>query len=338
MDPVLSNLGVLALGMLLLSVGGKFLVDAAVNIAQRLDLPPLLVGLTIVAWGTSAPELAFNTASAWNGKGALALGSVVGANIANIGLVLGVCALIRPLAVADDVVRRELPLTAALFVLTFVLGLAGSTFGRVDGGVLLGIFIAYSVWTIRQGLSRRAAAATAIAAQTVASAADGAPRLRPLPVALAAMLVGLALLGVGGSLAADGAVGIARAVGVAETVVGLTIVAVGTTLPELMAGVIATRKGYVDLAVGNVVGSCIFNAGAILGLVGVVVPEPVALAREAVVALGVMVALGLLLLPMCRTFQRAIARLEGLALLAIYAGFLVFQVRAAVVAERAILP
>ncbi len=333
MNPVLSNLGTLTLGILLLSIGGKFLVDAAVNIAQRLRVPPLLVGLTIVAWGTSAPELAFNTVTATSGKGALALGSIVGANICNIGFVLGVCALIRPLAVADDIIRRELPLTGVLFALTLALAVAGWSLGRLDAGVVLAIFIVYSVWTIRQGLSRRAAAASEIDEQAVGATDADSPRLRPLPVALTALLIGLALLGAGGSLAADGAVGIARAFGIAEAIVGLTIVSIGTTLPELIACVIATRKGHVDLAVGNVVGSCIFNVGAILGVVGLVVPEPIAISSEAMVALCVMVVLGVLLLPMSRTFQRTIARIEGFALLAVYAGFLLYQTRAALVAE-----
>jgi cation:H+ antiporter len=325
LNPVLTNLGLLVLGMALLSVGGKFLVDAAVNIAARLGVPALLVGLTIVAWGTSAPELAFNGISAWNDRGPLVLGNVVGANICNLGLIVGVCALIRPLAVADDIVRRELPLTGVLFALLLVLALAGRSLGRADGAVLLVVFAAYSAWTIRQGLSRRAAAASEIDEQVARKEADDAPRLRPLPVAITALVIGLALLGMGGSLAADGAVGIARAVGIPESVVGLTIVSIGTTLPEFMTGVIATRKGHVDLAIGNVVGSSLFNVGAVLGVAGLVVPTPIEVTTHALVSIGVMVGLGLLLLPMSRTFHRTIARIEGLALLGVYAAFLVYQ-------------
>ncbi|MBX3388884.1 MAG: calcium/sodium antiporter [Phycisphaeraceae bacterium] len=306
-------------GLVLLIVGGRLLVSASVDTAKRLRVSPLVVGLTLVAWGTSAPELALNLVSAGKGRGNLALGNVVGANICNMALVLGLCALIRPLLVTERLVRVEILLNAAVLGFMAFLGLA-SGFQPWEAGLMLGVFGAYSMWTImaalRQGDRKNAP-------KDPKGLAEDPARV-PSPMSWVMIgtcfIGGLALLSFGGSLASDGASGIAIAMGIPSAVVGVTIVSIGTTLPEMMTGVLAVRKGQTDLAMGNAIGSCLFNAGAIFGIVGLLSP-PVA-DGTLLIPLGYMGILAIALIPISRTFGRKVSRLEGGVLLASYAAFL----------------
>ncbi|HMN97736.1 MAG TPA: sodium:calcium antiporter [Phycisphaerales bacterium] len=304
-------------GLLLLVFGGRLLIDGAVGIAARMRVPPLIVGLTVVAWGTSAPELAFNAIAASQGRGALVFGNVVGANICNLALILGIAALMRPIAVASRLLRFEMPVVAVLQSTLLVVALVrlggggGGSFTRIDGAALLLAFLAVSVVTT---LSVKRGGAD----EAVAPPPHGAA-----PRDAAKTISGLVLLGLGGALAAEGAVGTARLLGVPESVVGLTIVAIGTTLPELVTGIIAVRRGQVGLLVGNIVGSCIFNVGAILGLCTLLWSVPIP--EGGVGALAVLTVLGVLLLPMSVTHDRRIARVEGVLLLLVYGVFLAAQ-------------
>lgn len=334
MGPLVMSLGVFAAGLVLLVAGGRLLVDGSVAIATRLRVAPLLIGLTIVAWGTSAPELAFNTVAASQGRTGLVFGNVVGANICNMALILGFCAaVLRPLKVHADVIRRELPVMAGVLVLVPALVLVSSALGqgqgltRVGGAVLVAAFGAYSAFVIVQGMKARAGAPPPEGAPGLEKAGEGQDGGRSMPAAAGLVAGGLVALGIGGSLAADGAVGIATALGVPATIVGLTIVSIGTTLPELITGITAVRRGHTDLAVGNVVGSCTFNAGAILGLATIIAPAP--LPPGGWVALAVMCGTALMLLPISLTFNRHISRGEGVLLLAVYALFLAYQTLAA---------
>ncbi|MBL0928166.1 MAG: calcium/sodium antiporter [Phycisphaerales bacterium] len=311
-------------GLALLLVGGRLLVSASVETATRLGVPPLLVGLTLVAWGTSAPELALNLIASAKGNAELTLGNVVGANICNMGVVLGLCAILRPLPVASGVVRTEIPLMIAMFglvALAVLSPLAGVAAGRAGPVLMIAAFAAYSVFTIRAGLSadRRA---DPLAEQTGGS--EMARRHRAAWMLGAMFLGGLVLLGLGGNLAADAAAGIARRLGMSDRVVGLTVVALGTTLPELVTGLVAVLNRQTDLAVGNAVGSCLFNVGAVYGLSGLLAPP--GLRPEAALSVGVMVVLGLLLVPMSRTFSGRIARIEGVVLVAIQGAFIALEV------------
>lgn len=331
---LLKFVGMFAGGLVLLLVGGRVLVDAAASMAARLGVPALLVGLTIVAWGTSAPELAFNTISAVKDRTDLVFGNLVGANICNIALILGIGALIRPLAVGEEVIRRELPVLAATMLLALVLGVVGQAgFARLEGALLLGVFLVYSAFTIISGI-RAKARASPLEGQIGQSVAT--TTTRSMVSCAAGFVAGLVLLGIGGSLAADGASGAAEALGVSPTVVGLTVVSVGTTLPELITAIIAIRKGHVDLAVGNAIGSCMFNIACILGLASVI--SPADLPENGLVALAVMTGLGFVLLPMARTHNRTISRIEGASLLTVYAAFVAFQVYSALSAPRGIEP
>lgn len=311
-------------GLVLLLIGGRLLVTAAVALATKLHVPPLLIGLTLVAWGTSAPELAFNLTSAINGKPDLVVGNVIGANICNMGLVLGIAALLTPLVVSGSVVRREIPLMVGMFALVLVVSqiraLEEAVGGRLAPGLLLLVFLGYTVWVIRAGLRERRTNA-ALARQTEQS--DLMPPSLPVWLSAIMMVGGMALLGFGGTVASDAATAIAVQLGMSQRVVGLTVVAVGTTMPELITSILAVRKGQVDLAMGNAVGSCLFNVGAIFSLCELVSPVP--MPAEATASLVTMVLMGALLIPMSRKSSRKIARLEGALLLLMQGAFVTYE-------------
>lgn len=306
-------------GLVLLLVGGRLLVAASVDTARRLGVSPLVVGLTLVAWGTSAPELALNLISAFKGRGGLAVGNIVGANICNMALVLGTCALIRPLVVQERLIKVEIWLNAAILVFMSVLGMLGG-FARWDSGLMLGVFGAYSTWTIMSSLHASERAKTPKAADTIGP--DPTASKAPMSWFMigTCFIGGLALLSFGGSLASDGAVLIATALGVPNAIVGVTIVAIGTTLPELVTGTMAVMKGQTDLAMGNALGSCLFNAGAIFGITSLIQPPPPDVSL--VVPLAFMGVLAIALVPISRSKDKTISRVEGGVLLAMYAAFL----------------
>lgn len=320
---MLQNVGLSVAGLVMLLVGGRLLVAAAVDTARRLGVSPLLVGLTLVAWGTSAPELALNLVSASKGRGDLALGNVVGANICNMALVLGACAAVKPLVVGERLIHLEIRLNAV--VLGFM-GVVGALTGlaRWTAGAMLGVFIAYSAWTIAAGL-RASRAGDGSDTPTAEASGMHDPTRPGAPMGwlmIASCFVGgLVLLSVGGSLASDGASAIAMALGVPSAVVGVTVVSIGTTLPELITGVTAVRRGQTDLAMGNAIGSCLFNAGAIYGLSGLLAPP--ASAEVLTVPLVYMAVLAVVLIPLSATTSRVVSRVEGALLLASYAVFLV---------------
>ena len=313
------NILILVGGVLLLLVGGRLMVSASVDTARRLRISPLVVGLTLVAWGTSAPEFALNTVSAFKGRSDLSLGNIVGANICNLSLVLGACALIRPLVVTERLIRVEIWMNAAVLGL---LAVAGTLFGLQPwlAALMLGVFGAYSVWTVMAALRKTEKAPSPAAADIIGpDPGHPGPPMSWLMIGTC-FAGGLALLSAGGSFASDAASAIAIALGVPGVVVGVTIVSIGTTLPELVTGTMAVRRGQTDLAVGNALGSCLFNAGAIFGVTSLITPP--AAPEGLTVALLFMGGLAIALVPISRTHNRTISRLEGAALLAAYAAFL----------------
>jgi cation:H+ antiporter len=325
MHDALVGIALLGLGIALMVLGGNLLVKAAITIADRLGAPPLLVGLTIVAWGTSAPEVAFNLAAAWKGSTDLVFGSVTGSNICNIGVILAICALIRPPAVHSTMVLKEMPLALAFALLMMAFAtpwsLGGSAYTRVEGALILVVFAFYTFRTIRAGL-RQGPTEPELTKQS--EEVERPERSRPMWLAVLMLLAGLTILGVGGTLATGGAGAIARALGMPDAVIAVTIVAIGTTTPELITSLIATRKGQSDLAVGNVIGSCLFNIGFVFSTA--VLVHPGAVPEGGWVSLGVMTLLAFLVIPMSVTFDRAIARGEGAILMVIYAALMLYQI------------
>ncbi|MEW6487980.1 MAG: calcium/sodium antiporter [Thermodesulfobacteriota bacterium] len=303
------------LGLILLYGGAEGLVRGSSALALRLGLSPLLVGLTVVAFGTSSPELAVSVRAALAGQGDIALGNVVGSNIANVALILGVCALARPLRVDAQVVRWDAPVLFATSALLVVL-LGDRVLGRAEGLALCAALVAYLVLSVH--LARREPSPGI--QEEFAQALPAAPRRLWAEVLL--VVAGLGLLVLGGRFLVSGAVTVARGLGLSEAFIGLTVVAVGTSLPELATSLVAALRGEADLAVGNVVGSNIFNVLGVAGLASVIHPMTAnALGRF---DLWVMLAVAAVALPIVRTGHR-VSRGEG-ALLAVgyfaYVGWL----------------
>lgn len=312
-------------GGVLLYLGAEWFVGGASSLALRLRVPQLLVGLTVVAYGTSAPEVIVGVEAARAGHGAVALGNVLGSNIANIGLILGIAALIKPARVNGGLRRRELPVLVASTALVPLLLLDGVVSLWEAVGLLL-IAVGYTTGMVRAARSKSAVNSALVDAKTAGDAADaaGAPTTQSVAKAIATAAVGLAVLLIGGSLFVDGAVALAHAFGMSERLVGLTIVAVGTSLPELVTSVIAARKGHSDLAVGNVVGSNIFNIFLCLGAAGLAGSVGATLHSVSfdLAALTVMTAMGAIFI---RT-ERIITRQEGGLAVFAYAVYLTLTI------------
>jgi cation:H+ antiporter len=309
---LVTDLAFIAAGLVLLFVGGEGLVRGSVAIAERMRISKLVVGMVIVGFGTSTPELLVSLQAALAGSPEIAIGNVIGSNIANILLIIGAAALIWPIANADPSMRREglvmLAVSAALVPL-----LMTGMVSRPAGLAMLGLLAAYLFITYRIESRRRESAFTH-EAEEVADIP-----LKPA-MASAAVVIGLGMLMLGARLLVDGATGIARDFGVSEAVIGLTIVAVGTSLPELATSVVAAWRKHADVALANIVGSNIFNILAILGLTAVVSPVPVAsrfASFDAPVMLGVAAVLVVLLFTV-----KQIGRPLAVLLLAAYAAYI----------------
>lgn len=303
-----------AVGILLLMVGGECLIRGSLAAAQRLGVSPLLAGLLIVGFGTSAPELVVSLDAAFNERPDIALGNVVGSNIANVLLILGVCALIKPIAVQPLALRRDAVAVVAASVM-FVLLAGGGVFVRADGAMLLAGMLAYSLWAYR---TERTAV---LSAQTATSTTEQEFVVLPGRVSGMALLVasGLLLLIGGSRLLLYGAIGLAETLEVSEALIGLTLVAVGTSLPELTISVLAAIRGHADVAIGNVLGSNIFNLLGILGVSALLQPLDV---HQRVAQFDQWFLLGSAVLLFCILYTgRRLSRVEGLLLLF---GFVVY--------------
>lgn len=305
----------LVVGLVLLLGGAELMIRGAARLAVATGLSPLVVGLTVVAFGTSAPELAIGVDAALRGAPAIAVGNVVGSNIANVLLILGLSALVAPLLVARQLIRLDVPLMLALSVLTLLLALDGRI-GRVEGGALVLMAVAYTAFVVR--LARReSAAARATAAAEVPEPAVRVVWWRDL----ALVIVGLVLLVLGARALVSAAVSIALSLGLSELVVGLTVVAVGTSLPEIAASAVATVRGHGEMAVGNVVGSNIFNLSVVLGASAAVAAGGMPVSAAALTFdLPVMTVVAFACLPIFFTGHR-IARWEGGLFLGYYIAY-----------------
>lgn len=311
---MLTSLLFLALGLALLYVGGESLVRGAAGLALRIGLTPLAVGLTVVAFGTSCPELAVSLSAAFEGRGDVSMGNVVGSNIANIGLILGLTAVIKPINVHLQLLRFDVPLLVVVSV-AFVLTVADRALGRMEGACLVLGLIVYVLVVLQ--LARREG--KAVQAEYAAELVAEVPKVGNIAVQIAMIVAGLAMLVVGGHSFVDGAVALARMLQISEAVIGLTIVAIGTSLPELSASFVAAFRGHSDIAVGNVVGSNLFNILSILGITGLV--KPITFPGINGVDFAVMLIMCIALFPLLRTGGR-LSRVEGALLLIGYAAYL----------------
>lgn len=316
-------------GGVLLIGGAELLVRGASRMAIAAGITPLVVGLVIVAFGTSAPELAVTVGSAWAGESDVALGNVVGSNVFNVLFVLGMSALVAPLVVSQQLVRFDVPLLIAAGVLVLFLGLDG-LIGRLDGLLLASAVVAYTVFLIRQ--SRREN--SGVTAEYEQAFGDGRSSPGGWLPNVAFVAAGVVMLVIGAGWLVDAAVTTAEAFGVSELVIGLTIVSAGTSLPEVATSVLASVRGERDIAVGNAVGSSIFNLLAVLGFGSLVAPEGVNVAPGALTFdIPVMIAVSIAALPVFFTGY-CIRRWEGAVFLAYYGVYLTYLVLDATEHER----
>ena len=311
------------LGLITLVIGAELLVRGASRLAVSFGISPLVVGLTVVAFGTSAPEMAVSVGSALNGNPDIAIGNVVGSNIANILLILGIAAVIAPLLVAEQIIRQEIPIMIGASVLLLVMALDGSI-NRIEAATLFGLVIAYTVFLVRQSRKGSAAMSEDFADDIPTSQWDS-----HWTVQTALVVAGLVMLVLGAGWLVDSAVVFARAFGVSDLVIGLTVVAVGTSMPEIATSIVAALRGQRDIAVGNVVGSNVFNICAVLGVTGLVAPAGLPVSEAARhFDLWVMLAVAFACLPILIT-GREIARWEGILFLGYYAAYTAWLILAA---------
>ena len=316
---MITDIFLLLIGFVLLIGGAEYVVRGASSIAARLNVSPLVIGLTIVAFGTSAPELTVNVLAALRGSTDLAISNVVGSNIANILLVLGVAAIITPLKVKSNTVWKEIPFALLGIILLFIMGndtfLDNTTFNaltRTDGLALLAIFIIFLYYIYSLAKNENYGAEEKVKQYNLVASSG-------------IFIGGLIALIAGGQFLVNGAVDIATTFGVSETLIGVSIIALGTSLPELATTVAAVRQGHRDVAIGNIVGSNIFNIFWILGVTSVIAPIPFSAAINADIMVGIGASL-LLFIFMFTGKRHYMNRLEGITFLSFYALYISYVV------------
>ncbi|MGB5625235.1 MAG: calcium/sodium antiporter [Woeseiaceae bacterium] len=312
---MLGNILLVTAGLALLMWGADRFVHGAAAAARNLGVAPLMIGLTVVAFATSAPEILVSIVASIEKQPGLAVGNAIGSNIVNIGLVLGVTALIRPIPIESETLRREMPALLAVTLLTVSLFL-DTYLSRMDGLVMLTGLVIVMVWLARLGM--RSAANDPISREFEAEI----PTDVSMTMAIVWLIVGLATLLVGAELLVNGAIGVATQLGISEVVIGILVVALGTSLPELAVSLASALKGEYGLAIGNIVGSNIFNLLAVIGIAAAI--EPAALPPTVLsLHIFVMVAFTLVLFAMTYDYDERseLSRLEGLALLAAFLAY-----------------
>ncbi|CAN5610518.1 calcium/sodium antiporter [soil metagenome] len=317
---VIASLGLIVVGLALLLVGAEGVVRGASALAIRFGFSPLIVGLTVVAFGTSSPELFISVDAAMRGAGGFAIGNVVGSNIANLALIAGVAAVIWPITIDRRLLRRDLPLVVAISILLAIL-LADGVLGRMEGAILTFGIIAYLVFTVRAAHRRRRAQPDPT---ELARLQEVDLPTRPLWMDSVFVGLGLGLLVFGSQLLTSGGLALATHLGVSQAVVGLTVIAFGTSLPELATTLVAGFRGEGELAIGNAVGSNIFNILGVLGPAALI--QPMVAEGVGAVPLGIMVGIAFLAMFLMWTGSR-LARWEGallVGLYVVYVGFMVY--------------
>lgn len=324
--------GLLTAGLALLLFSGRYFVEAIAAIAEALGVPPVVVGMTLVAFGTSTPELVINALAASRGETGLAFGNIAGSSTINIGFVLAVTAIVRPLKVEPSLITREIPMlwvaVGAMLVLSHDIWLNGAavdSLDRSDGLILLLLFGIFLYYTVIYSLAKRKLTGMPAEDVFLEGAEQEAGELRRRSLLRQGLITGLCLAGIslGADWTVDGATGVARLLGMSENLIGLTIVSFGTTLPELVTCIAAARRGNADIALGNIVGSNLFNILAIGGIVCTV--SPVAIPPGGGMDLLFMALLSVVLLPLAIRSGQTVTRGEGVLLVTAYVGFLVWR-------------
>lgn len=301
----------LVLGLGLLFVGAQVLIRGGAGLALRMGVSSLVVGLTVIAYGTSSPELVVSIQAGLSGNGAISAGNIIGSNICNILLILGAAALVHPIATHTQVIRREIPLMIGASIITAAL-MSDGTVGRIDGLALLAGIIVYTWLTLRDARQEGTPTLEAEFKEEVPA------KPVSMPAAIGLVIGGLLILAVGSHIFVGAAVNLAESWGISQAVIGLTIVAIGTSLPELATSMVAAFNRNTDVAIGNVVGSNLFNLLGILGIAAVI--QPLDVRDISLIDLGIMVASAVFLLPMIQ-IRKVVGRREGLLMLAAYVAY-----------------
>ena len=294
----------LLVGFVLLIKGADFFVDGASSIAGKLKVPSLIIGLTVVSMGTSMPEAAVSISASLTGSNSISLGNVIGSNIFNLLMVVGISSLILPIATDKDILKRDMPINIGITVALLVMLLIGGELSRIDAAILLVMLAGYMFLLIRSALKNRIE--------------DEAPKVYSWLKSIILSVVGAAAIILGGNLVVESAKTIALNLGMGETLVGLTVVALGTSLPELVTSIVAAKKGDSGIAMGNVVGSCIFNILFILGMAGVI--SPMTADSAFFIDTGILIGICLLMLLFAFTRKKT-DRVEGGICVLIYIGY-----------------
>ena len=296
----------LIVGFVLLIKGADFFVDGSASVARKLRIPTMIIGMTIVAMGTSAPECAVSVAASLKGSNTMAISNVVGSNIFNLMVVCGACAVFKPLAVKNSTMKQEFPLSILAAVMLWMMGSSNMSIDRVDGIILMIVFAVFLIWMVMEAKKAR----NSIQEEEIA-ALNGWQ-------CVVYIVVGIGAIVAGGDFVVDSAAAIAENFGLSPTLIGLTIVAFGTSLPELVTSLVAAKKGETDMALGNVIGSNIFNIFLVLGIAGAVSPMEVLMENliDDIILIGMSSVVWIF-----AWRRKQISRLHGAIMLAMYAGY-----------------
>ena len=315
---------ILVIGFVLLIKGADFFIEGSSSVAKKFHVPAMLIGMTIVAMGTSLPECAVSVTASLANNNSLAVSNVIGSNIFNLMVVCGACALFSPLTIRQDTLKKEFPLSIICAALMLVLGYIGMTLGHIDGIIFLVLFVGYLLWMIQSAKKARAAVLSDSAQSGQIEQAEFVEEniaILPTWKSLVFIIGGMIAIKFGGDFVVDGASSIASSMGLSQTLIGLTIVAMGTSLPELVTSLVAAKKGEVDMALGNVIGSDIFNILFVLGIATVI--SPISFLMENVIDIILLIIMSVIVLAFAWTRQQ-INRKEGILMLLMYAAYMVY--------------
>ena len=315
---------ILVIGFVLLIKGADFFVEGSSSVAKKFHVPAMLIGMTIVAMGTSLPECAVSVTASLANNNSLAVSNVIGSNIFNLMVVCGACALFSPLTIRQDTLKKEFPLSIICAALMLVLGYIGMTLGHIDGIIFLVLFVGYLLWMIQSAKKARAAVLSDPGQSGQIEEAEFVEEniaILPTWKSLVFIIGGMIAIKFGGDFVVDGASSIASSMGLSQTLIGLTIVAMGTSLPELVTSLVAAKKGEVDMALGNVIGSDIFNILFVLGIATVI--SPISFLMENVIDIILLIIMSVIVLAFAWTRQQ-INRKEGILMLLMYAAYMVY--------------
>jgi cation:H+ antiporter len=321
--PIAVVLLFLVAGFVLLIKGADFFVEGSSSVAKRFHVPSVIIGLTVVAMGTSLPETAVSVTASITNNNELAISNAVGSNIFNLMVVIGFCAAMTPVSVGKDTIKKDIPFSALCALLLLGLGIcgigdaAGMTLGHLDGILLLVLFAAYIIMLVRRTLKAQKAGEEV----EVEGGSDEEIKLLSVPKSLLFILGGGAAIAIGGDLTVDTASRIASDLGMSQTLIGLTIVSIGTSLPELVTSIVAARKNEIGMALGNAIGSNVFNFLMVLGIAAAI--SPIAFITENIIDIAILLVFTLLVWLFAAT-KRRLSSPEGIVMLALYAAYAVY--------------